>query len=316
MHSESIAPWRHSHAFLGEDHQRHERRTWFVVALTAAMMVAEIVGGHMFGSMALVADGWHMSTHATALGIAAFAYMFARRHGRNSHFTMGTGKFGDLAAFASAIILGMIALYIAYESVFRLAQPIPIHFREAIPIAALGLGVNLLSAWLLQEEHHLHDGHDHHHAEAAPHARDHNLRAAYVHVLADAVTSVLAIGGLTAAWFFDWLWIDPVVALVGTIVILSWAYGLIQSAGSVLLDTLPDQDMAGRIRERIEVDGDRLSDLHLWRVGPGHTAVILSVVSDAPQPPSTYKYRLRDIEGLSHVTVEVHACAESHHAEA
>ncbi len=308
MHSESLAPWRHSHAFLGEDHQRHERRTWFVVALTMAMMVAEIVGGSMFGSMALVADGWHMSTHAAALGIAAFAYMFARRHGRNSRFTMGTGKFGDLAAFSSAIILGMIALYIAYESVLRLAQPVPIHFREAIPIAVLGLGVNLVSAWLLQEDH------DHHHAETVHHARDHNLRAAYVHVLADAVTSVLAIGGLTAAWFFDWLWIDPVVALVGTIVILSWAYGLMRSAGSVLLDTLPEGHMASRIRERIEVDGDRLSDLHLWRVGPGHTAVILSVVSDAPQPPSVYKGRLSGVKGLSHVTVEVHACAESSHS--
>ncbi len=305
MHSDSLARWRHNHSFLGKDHHRHEQRTLFVVALTAAMMVAEIVGGHMFGSMALVADGWHMSTHAAALGIAALAYIFARKHGRNSHFTMGTGKFGDLAAFSSAIILGMIALYIAYESLLRLAQPVPIHFREAIPIAVLGLAVNLVSAWLLQEDH----DHDHH-ADAALHERDHNLRAAYVHVLADAVTSVLAIAGLTAAWFFGWLWIDPVVALVGVIVILSWAYGLMRSAGGVLLDTLPDQDMAGRIRERIEVDGDRLSDLHLWRVGPGHTAVILSVVSDAPQPPSVYKNRLRDVGGLSHVTVEVHACPE------
>jgi cation diffusion facilitator family transporter len=308
MDSESVSQWRHTHKFLGEHHERHERRTWFVVALTVAMMVAEIVGGTVFGSLALVADGWHMATHAAALGIAGFAYLFARRHGSNSRFTMGTGKFGDLAAFSSAIILGMVALYIAYESVLRLTEPVPIHFRQAIPIAVLGLAVNLVSAWLLRDQHDHgdHPGHDH----ASHHQQDHNLRAAYVHVLADAFTSVLAIGALILALLFGWLWIDPAVGLVGAGVILSWAYGLMRSASAVLLDTLPEGQLPMLIRERIEIGGDKLSDLHLWRVGPGHTAVILSVVSEAPQPPAAYKERLRGIAGLSHVTVEVQARGE------
>jgi cation diffusion facilitator family transporter len=305
MDSESVSQWRHTHRFLGEHHERHERRTWFVVALTVAMMVAEIVGGTVYGSLALVADGWHMATHAAALGIAGFAYLFARRHGANSRFTLGTGKFGDLAAFSSAIILGMIALFIAYESVLRLAEPVPIHFRQAIPIAVLGLLVNLVSAWLLRDQHDHGDT-----GQASHHHQDHNLRAAYVHVLADAFTSVLAIGALTLALLFGWLWIDPAVGLVGAGVILSWAYALMRSAGAVLLDTLPEGRLPTLIRERIEIGGDELSDLHLWRVGPGHTAVILSVVSQAPQPPATYKDRLRGIEGLSHVTVEVQARGE------
>jgi len=252
-----------------------------------------------------------MGTHAAALGIAAFAYMFARRQRANAHFTMGTGKFGDLAAFSSAIILGMIALFIAYESLLRLAQPVPIHFREAIPIAMLGLTVNLVSAWLLRDDHdhdHPGDDHDADHDDHAHHRQDHNLRAAYIHVLADAFTSVLAIGGLTAAYYFDWLWIDPLVGIIGAAVILSWAYGLLRSAGAVLLDTLPNSRLPRLIRERVEVGGDKLTDLHLWRVGPGHTAVILSVVSESPQPPAVYKDRLSGIEGLSHVTVEVQAC--------
>jgi cation diffusion facilitator family transporter len=305
MDSESVSQWRHTHRFLGEHHERHERRTWFVVALTVAMMVAEIVGGTVYGSLALVADGWHMATHAAALGIAGFAYLFARRHGANSRFTLGTGKFGDLAAFSSAIILGMIALFIAYESVLRLAEPVPIHFRQAIPIAVLGLLVNLVSAWLLRDQHDHGD-----HGQASHHQQDHNLRAAYVHVLADAFTSVLAIGALTLALLFGWLWIDPAVGLVGAGVILSWTYGLMRSAGAVLLDTLPEGRLPTLIRERIEIGGDELSDLHLWRVGPGHTAVILSVVSATPRPPAAYKDRLRGIEGLSHVTVEVQARGE------
>jgi cation diffusion facilitator family transporter len=305
MDSESVSQWRHTHRFLGEHHERHERRTWLVVALTVAMMVAEIVGGTVYGSLALVADGWHMATHAAALGIAGFAYLFARRHGANSRFTLGTGKFGDLAAFSSALILGMIALFIAYESVLRLAEPVPIHFRQAIPIAVLGLLVNLVSAWLLRDQHDHGD-----HGQASHHHQDHNLRAAYVHVLADAFTSVLAIGALTVAMLFGWLWIDPAVGLVGAGVILSWAYGLMRSAGAVLLDTLPEGQLPALIRERIEIGGDKLSDLHLWRVGPGHTAVILSVVSATPRPPAAYKDRLHGIEGLSHVTVEVQARSE------
>ncbi len=316
MHLQSMTSWTHDHAFLGEHHGEHERRTWSVVALTAVMMVAEIAGGTMFGSIALVADGWHMGTHVAALAIAGLAYLFARRHMHDARFSLGTGKFGELAAFASAIILGMIALGIAYESVLRLLHPIVIHFREVVPIAALGLCVNLASAWLLRETHdHAHGpsarGHHHDHdggADAA-HQQDSNYRAAYVHVLADALTSVLTIAGLSAAWAFGWTFMDPVVGLVGTIVILSWSVSLIRAAGGVLLDTVPDPALAQRIRERIETGGDRLADLHLWRLGPGHAAMIASIVSDSPLAPSAYKQRLEGLAGLSHITIEVNRCA-------
>jgi cation diffusion facilitator family transporter len=323
MHSHHMTTWTHGHAFLGAHHGEHERRTWSVVALTAAMMVAEIAGGSLFGSIALVADGWHMATHVAALAIAGLAYLFARRHMHDPRFSLGTGKFGELAAFASAIILGMIALGIGYESVLRLVYPVAIHYREAIPIAALGLCVNLASAWLLRESHdhrhghdhegahqHDHDDHDHHDHDRADagHHQDLNFRAAYVHVLADALTSVLTIAGLSAAWAFGWTFMDPVVGLVGMIVILSWGLSLVRSAGGVLLDTVPDPTLAQRVRERIETDGDRLADLHLWQLGPGHAAVICSVVSDAPQAPAVYKQRLEDLAGLSHVTIEVNQC--------
>jgi cation diffusion facilitator family transporter len=238
MHSRSLEPWLHGHVFLGAAHARNERRTWFVVALTAAMMVAEIIGGIVFGSMALLADGWHMSTHAAALAIAALAYQYARRHSHDPRFAFGTGKLGDLAAFASAIALGIIALMIAYESLVRLARPVPIAYSEAIAIAAVGLAVNLLCAWLLRDERsHLHDRAGDHHGHH--HHKDHNLRAAYLHVLADAVTSVLAIGGLILALSFGWPWVDAVVGLVGACVIASWSYGLIRDASRVLLDVVP-----------------------------------------------------------------------------
>ena len=319
MHTHSLEPWQHAHVFLGSKHARHERRTWFVVALTAAMMVAEIVGGTLFGSMAVVADGWHMSTHAGALGIAAFAYRFARKHARDARYSFGTGKLGELAAFTSAICLALIALAIGYEAVTRLMAPVAIHFREAIPLAVLGLAVNLVSAWLLADggEHHAHphhgdvdehEGHDHHHGHG--HGHDTNLRAAYVHVLADALTSVLAIVALTCGFLFGWVWLDPLMALVGVAVILSWSFGLIRAAGAVLLDMVPDRHLAGAIRKRLEVDGDRVFDLHLWRLGPGHTGLIAAVVSDRPQAPSAYKHRLEGLAGLSHVTIEVHACAD------
>jgi cation diffusion facilitator family transporter len=320
MHSHSMTEWTHGHAFLGEHHGERERRTWTVVALTAAMLVIEIVGGTLSGSIALVADGWHMGTHVAALAIAGLAYLFARRHVDDPRFSLGTGKFGELAAFASAIILGMIALGIGYESVLRLLHPVGIHFREAVPIAALGLCVNLVSAWLLRDTHdhgrglgnghahdHDHDDHDHSHDHGGHH-QDSNYRAAYVHVLADALTSVMTIAGLTLAWTFGWTFMDPLVGLIGMIVILSWGYSLVRSAGGVLLDIVPDPALAGRIRERIEVDHDRLADLHLWQLGPGHVAVIASVVSDHPQAPVVYKRRLEGLSGLSHVTVEVNEC--------
>ena len=301
-HSHSVDEWTHDHVFLGAKHDRNERRTWFVVALTIVMMVGEIAAGSVFGSMALLADGWHMATHACALGIAAIAYLFARQHARDSRFAFGTGKFGDLAAFSSAIILGLIAIQVAYESALRLVQPVPIAYGEAIAVATLGLAVNLVSAWLLRDDHgHSHGGHHHH---------DNNLRAAYVHVLADAATSVLAIAALLVAMYAQWVWADPVVGIVGSLVIASWAFGLIRDSGSVLLDVCVDKNLESVIRDRLQTRGDRVTDLHLWQVGPGHRAAVISVLSDNPLPPATYKRRLGGLQGLCHVTVEVEVCSE------
>lgn len=309
MHTESVERWRHHHAFLGARHGRHERRTWFVVALSAATMIAEIVGGTVFGSVALVADGWHMSTHAAALAIAGFSYRFARKHAHDPRFSFGTGKLGELAGFASAVVLMVVALFIGYESVTRLLAPVSISFDEAILIAFVGLAVNVASAFLLRETHeheHERDDHDHDHHRH----EDSNLRAAYLHVLADALTSVLAIFALLTARFYGWLWIDPAVGVIGALVIASWAVGLIRSSGMMLLDMVPDPSLAARIKDKLETNGDRVSDLHIWRVGPGHAALIASVVTDSPQDPANYKRRLRGLKGLSHVTVEVHVCPD------
>jgi cation diffusion facilitator family transporter len=310
MHSHSIDQWTHDHVFLGAQHAHNERRTWLVVALTAVMMVGEIVAGWLSGSMALLADGWHMATHAAALGIAGLAYLFARQHARNAHFTFGTGKFGDLAAFASALILMMIALQVAYESVVRLFHPVPIAYAEAISVAVLGLAVNLVSAWLLGDAHdHHHDhGHDHTHG----HHHDNNLRAAYIHVLADAATSILAIAALLVAAYSGWVWADPLVGIIGSLVIASWAYGLIRASGAVLLDVNADKNLERVIRDRLETKGDCVTDLHLWQVGPGHRAAVISVVSDNPLPPKTYKRRLGGLRGLSHGTIEVETCPHAH----
>lgn len=314
MHAQSLDAWTHEHVFLGEHHSRNERRIWTVVALTTAVMGVEIVGGTIFGSLALVADGWHMSTHAAALAISGLAYIYARRHLHDERFAFGTGKLGDLASFTSATILAMIALLIGYESVVRLLHPVPIAYGQAIPIAVIGLLVNLASAWLLGDDHG--QGHGHAHAHEHDHQDDHhhhdtrdlNLRAAYVHVLADAATSVLAIAGLLAGRFFGWTFMDPIVGLVGACVILSWAIGLVRTAGAVLLDTVPDPQLSRSVRSRLEVGGDRVADQHLWRVGPGHCAAVLTVVTEQPMAPAYYKARLSGLAGLSHVTVEVERC--------
>jgi cation diffusion facilitator family transporter len=405
----------HSHVFLGAEHEQSERKTWAVIWLCGAMMVAEIVGGLMFGSIALVADGMHMSTHAGALLLAALAYSYARKHADDRGFTFGTGKLGDLAGFASAIILAMIALLIGYESVSRIFAPVPIHFAEAIPIACVGLAVNIASALLLSggghhhdhghghgaahgRDRHDHDAHDHdeaHTIEAGgrtvvlevfetgvpprfrmraesgpalaagavsietvrpdgqrqiftmaerdgflesveeipePHAftaqvriggqdhpvvfeehehghatlsRDYNMQAAVVHVLADAVVSVLVIVGLVLALAFGWLWMDPLAGIVGAGVIASWAYGLIRNTSAILLDMSPDRDMEGRLRQAIESQGDQLADLHLWRLGPGHLGAIVSVVTTQHRDPDYYRARLARFRSLSHLTVEV-----------
>ncbi|MFJ1253255.1 CDF family Co(II)/Ni(II) efflux transporter DmeF [Cupriavidus sp. CuC1] len=408
----------HDHVFLGAGHEKNERKTWAVIVLCALMMIVEIVGGSVFGSLALVADGLHMSTHAGAMLIAALAYTYARRHANDSRFVFGTGKLGDLAGFTSAIILAMIALLIAYEAVARFFSPVPIHFDEAIPIAVVGLLVNIASAWLLSGgDHHGHShGHGHAHGDehghddeevkhistpagdfalaifedgvppvfrlraetasvalpvnavtvttirpdgsrqefallrkagylesateiAEPHVfiavvgvagsehtvefeehdhghedghgahhRDHNMRAAYIHVVADAAVSVLAIIGLLLAKTFGWLWMDPLAGVVGALVIANWSYGLIRDTGGILVDLNPDQRIAGKLKAAIEADGDRLVDLHVWRVGPGHLSAVVSVVTTAPQRgPQYYHARLRQFRSLSHITVEVNA---------
>jgi cation diffusion facilitator family transporter len=331
----SIDDLRHGHYFLGDAHEHNERKTWIVIAITTTMMVAEIVGGIWFGSVALIADGLHMSTHTGALLIAALAYSYSRRYAHDHRFAFGTGKLGDLAAFSSAIVLAMVALLIVYESIERFFHPVEIAFSEAIPIAFLGLAVNLASAFLLRDDHHHHHGHDHDHGHDdhehdehhhdddhdhdhghkhdhdhghdrhAAYRRDNNLRAAFVHVATDVVVSVLVIVGLFAARALDWLWLDPAVGLLGAAVVGIWAFSLVRSAGAVLLDMSPDPTLPQKIADRLEQNGDRIFDLHLWRVGPGHVAGIVSLVSSQPQVPSVYRKRLADLRSLSHVTIEV-----------
>ena len=316
MHGWSLQDWQHRHVFLGAAHDKHERQTWIVVGLTAAMMVAEIIAGTVYGSMALLADGWHMSTHAAALTISALAYRLARRHAEDVRFSFGTGKLGELAGFASAIILALIAVLIACESAIRLFNPVSIRFDEAILVAFVGLTVNLASAWLLSAggnaEYHDHDHQAHHdhddHGHGHGHGHDTNIRAAFAHVAADALTSVLAILALLGGRFYGWTWLDAVIGIVGALVILRWSYGLIVSSAATLLDTVPDRQVAADILRSLEVGGDRVGDLHLWRLGPGHAGMIASVISHDPQDPEAYKRRLSAIGGLSHITIEVHRC--------
>lgn len=300
--------------FLGARHNRNERQTWAVVLVTAVMMVAEIVGGTWYGSMALVADGWHMATHAAALAIAALAYRYARRHSGDPRFTFGTGKIGELSGFASAIVLGMIALFVAWESVTRLINPHTIDFSQAIFIAVLGLLVNLVSAGLLYQGNAPHDhGHDHAHRSAGhhddhhahEHHRDSNLHAAYVHVLADALTSVTAILGLVLGRYLGWVWMDPLMGIVGSLVIAQWSVGLLRSAGAHLVDMNMNVLLFKQVRERLEQGGDTVSDLHLWRLGPGHHALVVTIQAEHPHAPDSYRAKLRGLKGLSHVTVEV-----------
>ena len=408
----------HDHFFLGHDHDRAERRTWAVIALCSVMMIAEIVGGSLFGSLALIADGLHMSTHAGALLLAALAYTYARKFANDRNFTFGTGKFGDLAGYSSAIVLAMIALLIGYEAVSRLLNPIPISFNEAIPIAVLGLLVNIVSAWLLSGGHHHGHSHDHSHdhglddevcriefgtwmlaleifednvpprfrvrtdtsilpdasdvtietvrpdgsrqiftfdnhgeylqscdvipephafvaqihvtedgrksqrdwtfeehdhgASHGTHHRDNNMRAAVVHVLADAAVSVLVIAGLLMARTFGWLWMDPVAGLIGAVVIANWSFGLLRDTGGILLDRTPDPRMADKVRHVIESDGDHVTDLHLWRLGPGHLGAIVSVATTTAREAAHYRQRLAKLADLSHVTVEVQRSGVMH----
>ncbi|MBS9478783.1 CDF family Co(II)/Ni(II) efflux transporter DmeF [Ancylobacter sp. VKM B-3255] len=344
---------RHTHQFLGQRHGRHERRTWIVIAITASVMVLEIVAGSVFGSMALLADGWHMSTHAAAMLITALAYRYAARHADDPRFSFGTGKVGDLAAFASAVVLAIVALLIGWESAVRLTAPVAIEFREAIAVASFGLLVNLVCAWLLRDDHdhlhghshggshghghaphqhdshareahahphhdhaphdHAHDdhAHDHPHPHAHPHeaarapARDNNLRAAYLHVMTDALTSVFAILALLGGSLYGFVWLDPVIGIVGALVVARWSFGLLRDTAGVLLDATPRRDLPQAIRATLEEQGAEVTDLHVWQVGPGHHAAVVALRARSPRAPAAYKHELEHIEGLSHVTVEV-----------
>jgi cation diffusion facilitator family transporter len=339
MHAESVDRWRHDHAF-GQDRVRPgERSTRLVIVLTAVTMVVEIAGGLAFGSMALLADGLHMASHTAALGVAAFAYWYARRHAHDPAFSFGTGKVNALGAFASAILLGVFALTMAWESAWRFVEPVPILFDQAILVAVVGLAVNGISAVLLHRSghdhghghsqshdhshghghshghHHSHaqDDHGHHHeahgdGEAA--GEDQNLRAAYFHVLADALTSILAIAALLAGKFLGFAWMDPLMGLVGAVLVSVWAWNLSRQSGGVLLDRQAPEALRSAIGMAIEQDGsgDRLSDLHVWSIGPGLYAAELAVVSDRPAPPDHYRAKLPPDRGLAHVTVEVRPC--------
>ena len=309
MHLTELHRWEHPHTFGTDRPRPGERRTRWVVALTVTMMAVEIAAGTIFGSMALLADGWHMGTHATALAVAAFAYRYARRHASDRRYSFGTGKVGALGGFGSAVGLAVVALLVVGESATRLAAPVAIRFDEAIAVAVVGLIVNLLSAYLLGE-HRDHDhGHDHGQEAGEVRHHDHNLRGAYLHVLADALTSVLAIVALLAGKSLGWTWMDPVMGIVGGLVIARWSYGLLRDTSAVLLDGEVPEARRRRIREVIEAGGeDRVADLHVWRVGPEHLAAIVAVVTAHPRPPAHYKQLLARQADLAHLTVEVLPC--------
>lgn len=299
-----IEAFLHRHDFLGHAHDRNARRTLWVVLITALMMMGEIVAGYLTGSMALLADGFHMATHAGALGVAALAYRYAKRHVGNPRYSFGTGKVGDLAGFASALVLGIVALGIAVESAIRLANPTAVAFGDATLVAVLGLVVNLVSAVLLSGGHHHHGhGHDHHLDHHHATGSDNNLRAAYMHVLADALTSVLAIVALLAGRYLGWVWLDPAMGIVGAIVIARWSWSLMRDTAKVLLDTA-DPHLAEEIRDFVEGPGDvHIVDLHVWQIGPKAHAAILDVVG-APSAAAV-RERLAPVHELAHVTIEV-----------
>ena len=320
MHRSTIERLTHSHDFSIINEQG-ERRTLYVLVLTAVTMAVEIAAGSIYGSMALLADGWHMSTHVAAFMITLFAYRYARQHRYDPRFSFGTGKVSVLGGFASAVALGIVAFMMFFESVHRMFEPRDIHFNEAIAVAVLGLVVNLASAWLLKDHHHHHGGEHHHdvhhhhdehddpdHHHGHDH-HDHNLRAAYMHVLADALTSVLAIAALLAGKYLGWNWLDPLMGIVGAAIIIRWARGLLGETGPILLDASAETALREEIRERIESDADnRLSDLHVWKVGPKDYAVVLSVVTHHLRDAEHYKGILAPMKQLSHISVELNRC--------
>ncbi|NKQ40454.1 MAG: CDF family Co(II)/Ni(II) efflux transporter DmeF [Sulfurovum sp.] len=304
MHIYTLENWQHSHDFSVKN-EKGERRTQYVLALTAITMIVEIIAGTVYGSMALLADGWHMATHVAAFMITLFAYSYARKHANNPAYAFGTGKVNVLGGFASAIALAVVALVMLIESLQRIVNPQTIHFNEAIVVASIGLSVNVISAFLLKDDHnhtHQHDHGDH----------DHNLRAAYLHVLADAMTSVLAIVALVSGKFLGWDWLDPIMGIVGAVIITRWSYGLLKQTSPILLDASIAREYQQAIKETIERDSDnRVSDIHIWKIGANHYAAIIALVTHYPNSMEYYKGLLKSFNKLSHITIEVNECKEA-----
>jgi cation diffusion facilitator family transporter len=312
MHEDNLHRWQHSHAFGQHIKRPGESRTLIVIAITGVMMVVEVAAGLLYGSMALLADGLHMASHAAALSINAFAYVYARRHAHDETFSFGTGKVNTLGGFTGAVLLAGFALVMAWESVHRLVSPVDIAFNQAIFVAVLGLVVNGASVFILGVHHHDDDheteGHDHAHHH---HHHDHNLVSAYLHVLADALTSLLAIFALLGAKYLGFVWADPVMGIVGAVLVARWSLGLLRSTSNILLDREAADDTRNIIRSSIEGDADnRVADLHVWAVGPNLYSVIVSVVTHDPRPPDHYKRLIPQGLGVMHIVVEVHTCDE------
>jgi cation diffusion facilitator family transporter len=328
MYTHDISEWGHSHDFATAGQRDAERRTRWVVGLTLAAMTVELIAGWITGSMALLADGWHMGSHAAALGIAAYAYAFARRRGADPRFTFGTGKVSSLAGYSSAILLAAGAIWMLVESMSRLVNPVEIRYGEAMIVATFGLAVNLWSAWLLghsDHEHHHHGHgdlheqdheHEHHHAHEQAHGhadiQDHNLKAAYLHVIADALTSVLALVALATGMLYGWAFMDPLMGIVGAILIGRWSWGLARQSAQVLVDAEDHGAIEREIRGLIEADADnQVADLHVWRIAPSGRACILSLVTHQPREVEHYRALLAPVSGLLHVTVEVNHCQKA-----
>ena len=304
MHSHTLENWQHSHDFSVKN-DKGERRTQYVLILTAITMIVEIIAGSIYGSMALLADGWHMGTHGAAFMITIYAYRYARKHANNPAYAFGTGKVSVLGGFASAVALAVVALVMLIESLQRIIDPHVIQFNEAIAVASLGLFVNIISALLLKDGHH---HHDHHHSDEHHH-HDHNLRAAYMHVIADALTSLLAIVALVSGKYFGWDWLDPIMGIVGAVIITRWSYGLLKQTSPILLDGSIEEEYQSAITEAIEKDSDnRVCDIHIWKVGANHYAAIISIVTHHPKPTQHYKDLLIGFHKLSQTTIEVNAC--------
>jgi len=304
MHTHTLKNWQHSHNF-SVNNEKGEQRAQYVLYLTAITMVVEIIAGTAYGSMALLADGWHMSTHVAAFVITIFTYRYSRKHEENPEYAFGTGKVNVLGGFASAVALAVVALLMAVESLERLISPEEIRFNEAMIVAGAGLLVNIVSALLLKDDHH----HDHSHGHA--HHHDHNLKAAYAHVLADALTSLLAIGALLAAKYLGWGWLDATMGIVGAIIISRWAYILLKQANPILLDASIEEEYQLRVKNALEADSDnRVSDMHIWKVGLNDYAAVIALVTHYPKSTEHYKALLDDFHELSHLTIEVNRCVD------